>query len=739
VTVFNFNPVPVWGSVGEFARIGAKASTTFPVTDEETGDPCTVTQEGNVQVGYVRTDDGRTIPQFSTTDVPVVVVDFGFAKLTISSPGAVRAAAQASIDAAASAASAQAAANLVGAPADSAIAAAITPGSGSASEAVLNSTIAAAVTPKADQSDLDDVVDGTTALPYAPKAVALQPTPLAGAAIDTTVTLRPLENHGGFLWASDGSTIKKSADGVTWTTVATAPGAAMRILWCADGEVLVLTGEVYRSSGWATNPATATWAKVVTKSAPAGPGIPQSHFDGDGTKFIAAEYSDTDRTQSRYVWISTNQGVSWSVVYDDRASDDPTGTLSHRHGVAYDPWEDRFWRSEGHDTFRGLYYSDNDGSTWTLMGGAFQPDAAPFSILATDDGLVCGSDSADGGLYGVARTTDPATLEMRHLARWRVTVDGVVGLASRATRDPDTGIVYVTYQADNAGVAPTIAAGTARAGAFIWTHPSVGVKRLPQAVPFKGILYGIVDTAGTYDALTGSITAPGVVRFDSGNMDGGTSTWATSVAAGPGAHTDGISSVAVGKNAATSNESSVAIGDTAATTQARAVAAGRNSVAYSDSVAVGYAAGAGSFNQTAVGASAVAYSGGTGATALGNAAAAGSASVAVGRLATAGSTSAITNAVAVGQQANAGNSAVALGRSAVATHTNAVALGANTTTTVGNQVQVGARHLELTEVTAPGVATANGARLYVKDNGSGKTQLVVIFQSGAEVVLATEA
>lgn len=162
MTVFNFNPVPVWGSVGEFARIGAKASTTFPVTDEETGDPCTVTQEGNVQVGYVRTNDGRTIPQFSTTDVPVVVVDFGFAKLTISSPGAVRAAAQASIDAAASAASAQAAANLVGAPADSAIAAAITPGSGSASEGILNSTIAAAVAPKADQTDLVDLTGVAT-------------------------------------------------------------------------------------------------------------------------------------------------------------------------------------------------------------------------------------------------------------------------------------------------------------------------------------------------------------------------------------------------------------------------------------------------------------------------------------------------------------------------------------------------------------------------------------------------
>ena len=48
------------------------------------------------------------------------------------------------------------------------------------------------------------------------------------------------------------------------------------------------------------------------------------------------------------------------------------------------------------------------------------------------------------------------------------------------------------------------------------------------------------------------------------------------------------------------------------------------------------------------------------------------------------------------------------------------------------------KDLVLTEMSAPGVAPANGARLYVKDNGSGKTQLVVIFQSGSEIVLATE-
>lgn len=48
----------------------------------------------------------------------------------------------------------------------------------------------------------------------------------------------------------------------------------------------------------------------------------------------------------------------------------------------------------------------------------------------------------------------------------------------------------------------------------------------------------------------------------------------------------------------------------------------------------------------------------------------------------------------------------------------------------------GVQHL--IEAADPGVAPANGARLYARDNGAGKTQLVVIFSSGAVQVLATE-
>lgn len=41
-------------------------------------------------------------------------------------------------------------------------------------------------------------------------------------------------------------------------------------------------------------------------------------------------------------------------------------------------------------------------------------------------------------------------------------------------------------------------------------------------------------------------------------------------------------------------------------------------------------------------------------------------------------------------------------------------------------------------VNKPGLAPAGAAKLYIEDNSSGKTRLVVQFQSGATQVIATE-
>jgi hypothetical protein len=45
---------------------------------------------------------------------------------------------------------------------------------------------------------------------------------------------------------------------------------------------------------------------------------------------------------------------------------------------------------------------------------------------------------------------------------------------------------------------------------------------------------------------------------------------------------------------------------------------------------------------------------------------------------------------------------------------------------------------ELVEISTPATPTANHARLFIKDNGLGKTQLCVRFANGTVKVLVTE-
>lgn len=65
-------------------------------------------------------------------------------------------------------------------------------------------------------------------------------------------------------------------------------------------------------------------------------------------------------------------------------------------------------------------------------------------------------------------------------------------------------------------------------------------------------------------------------------------------------------------------------------------------------------------------------------------------------------------------------------------------IGINGVTSPSTELDIGAGAMEFDEMTAPGAGAANTARLYAVDNGAGKTQLVVIFSSGAAQVLATQ-
>lgn len=66
-----------------------------------------------------------------------------------------------------------------------------------------------------------------------------------------------------------------------------------------------------------------------------------------------------------------------------------------------------------------------------------------------------------------------------------------------------------------------------------------------------------------------------------------------------------------------------------------------------------------------------------------------------------------------------------------------IALDIGMTATRTRRIIIG-DYIEISEMTAPANAPTDKARLFCRDNGSGKTQLVAIFPTGAVVVIATE-
>lgn len=71
--------------------------------------------------------------------------------------------------------------------------------------------------------------------------------------------------------------------------------------------------------------------------------------------------------------------------------------------------------------------------------------------------------------------------------------------------------------------------------------------------------------------------------------------------------------------------------------------------------------------------------------------------------------------------------------------TQLVASGTITSGATVNSLDLtGGGYIQMIERSDPANAAANAGRLYLRDNGSGKTQLVIIFSSGAVQVIATQ-
>lgn len=650
---------------------------------------------------------------------------------------------------------------------------------------------------EAEGLGLPEVVEEALDGAFAGRERAVEGLPLT----DVTVTPRgtdpiPTEFFDGSFWGVQISEIHRSNDGgLSWEHVATVPdmGNLQRVIPTADGEVIaVSTTEVKRSTGWGTG--SISWATVLTNPTP-------SFFhpwgiSGDGQKFIIVHYAGSgpttpERAASRYAWISTDQGHTWNIVWDTNEKfGEERGVLTHIHACEYDPWEDRFFISEGHEPdMTGVYVSYDDGATWGKItyGKSFDnpPGNSPTVVKATDYGVVFGSDDPTNGIMVMPRGTH--TIE-RAYSRRGVSNTTLMGYAHMGARDPRTGQVYLVWELNEAyasDLGSQIMSSDGRVAGPVWEDTDTA-RRLWRRIAIDDQGNMLAWEQVTNSVLRARVTGVGVIpahTYDAGRVLGGkTSGVRGTIAVGPEAVATGNRSVAVGLGKVDGFDG-VAIGDaiadgnysaaigTGSNASNGGVAVGRGATTnggavvgylalgeHSSSVAVGREAqaaidgGATNPSTTAIGYRAKANASAGEATAVGReaeasgnfATALGSRSKAVNTRSTVvgqeASTSLSNSSTVIGSRASADTalSGTALGARAVVNNANSVALGADTTTSSTDQVNIGPRHIEALPPSSAPTPPSEGARLYTRVI-DGKTQLVAQFPTGDPIVIAQEA
>jgi len=558
----------------------------------------------------------------------------------------------------------------------------------------------------------------------------------------------PIGAIGSKLYAvpSGTSTLVESTDnGATWITIKTFTGGAVTGIYpMGNGEVVVNNyNNLQVSSGWATNPATATWTTVAPPTT--GGGFAAAFYtkfnvDARGKYVIVSEYG-LPRNNAQKLRVSTDYGVTFTDVLDLNVLYPGSEASTHWHGVAVDVWANtpsgvRLWASHG-DGPRALYYSDDEGDTWTLFS-----DQVQFTTLtATPTGLICGSDQstpfiAADGIFRILQRDNIADMKIEPMAHVR---EGALwgalhGFAEWSYYHEETGLTYIGfrsdqiatlppmifvsdgYQADEWYRSPNAAMGNIGGGAVVTggsafftmtgggtvlveaPHAARGARTMLEiaqggqlygtSMHKSGIAIGGGAVAQTNDTIVGWGTqSPGPNNVGVGaNVDLGASA-SFSTAIGFQSKANGLSSTSLGSLANASANTATALGANATAAGINAVSVGNlSSAAGANAIAIGLNSGAAGIEATAVGRGAKADAdtatalgvGATASVAIGSTAL-GASSTAAGASSFAGghlSSAAGSSAVAVGMQANAaGTEATAVGRGANAGGATSAAFG----------------------------------------------------------------
>jgi hypothetical protein len=259
----------------------------------------------------------------------------------------------------------------------------------------------------------------------------------------TAHTIIGISPDAATVYASNGGALEVSTDsGATFTTAHTFTATVSGIVTFADGEAGVATKQggagyqIWRSTGWATNKATATWTVVLDGSTHLNAEVAsafswrQANVGTNGVVVVNEYGAQTigggdsrDANAARRAYISTNHGATWTQIFDiytDGNVQQPANC--HLHSIAYDEPNDRVLLTFGDSTGDGnavagsgnmqFAYSDLRGAagSWHFFpasqlgvdyqGNFNQGSASPqfVTIHVTPDSIVL---MPDGRPYGV--------------------------------------------------------------------------------------------------------------------------------------------------------------------------------------------------------------------------------------------------------------------------------------------------------------------------------------------------
>ena len=123
-----------------------------------------------------------------------------------------------------------------------------------------------------------------------------------------------------------------------------------------------------------------------------------AYEDNEKKIVIAGEYSHTNFAKN--LWLSEDGGLTYSLL---KVGDTLNSGNNHWHAVAYDPYSDGIWASQGDGPNARIYFTDDYGITWQYVEG-YQPTL----IYPMPDRVIFGEDSSNklAGFYVWERSED---------------------------------------------------------------------------------------------------------------------------------------------------------------------------------------------------------------------------------------------------------------------------------------------------------------------------------------------